>query len=187
MPVAVSFEWQTAMYKAKWTIRLRLMLLGAAGFWLPDVILHAIRAYNFESRDVRIITVVMPLTFLTTFAAAKWVGKASPPKHVGGSILAGVWLFGGLFMMLGASFWGGGLRSPEGIRWVATSVLLSVLPIYTFIMATYDGALGALLLITAVAFVVWIAQLSGLASRLTNRKPSVAPKPAAPRPTPLGL
>jgi len=47
---------------------IRLVLLGAAWFWLPDLLLHAFRRYEFNRWDVRVLTVVMPLTFLVAFA-----------------------------------------------------------------------------------------------------------------------
>ncbi len=67
-----------------------MILLGALG-WLPDVLLHAIRGYNFNSPDVWIIRAVMPLTLLVTFVAAKRT-KGIESKWVGLLMVAGVWL-----------------------------------------------------------------------------------------------
>ncbi len=142
-----------------------MILLGAVAFWLPDILLHALRGYNFNGRDVRIVTIVSPLTLLIAFFLAKRTDKATPQRSVVPALLAGVWLLGGLFMLVGASFSGGGFVSPGGARWVMITILLSVLPMYTFIMATYDGALGALLLVTAVAVPAWIVERSGILSR----------------------
>jgi hypothetical protein len=51
---------------------LKIMLLGAAGFWLPDTLLHALGANRmFSWYDTRILAVVLPLTFLATFLAAR--------------------------------------------------------------------------------------------------------------------
>ena len=146
----------------QWPRLLKLMLLGAAGFWLPDVALHALRRFDFSGRDVWIVTAIAPLTLLITFLVVKRVGKGSATRQIGLPLLVGVWLFGGLFMMLGASFSGGGLMSPNGIRFVLLTALLSVIPPYTFILATYDGALYALLIVTAVGCVVWVVQRSGV-------------------------
>jgi hypothetical protein len=141
------------------------MLLGAVGFWLPDTLLHALRGYAFNRRDVVIVTSVAPLTLMITFFLAKWGDKTTPRKDVGVSLIAGVWLFGGLFMTAGWSFSGGGFMGHDGVRGAIIMILLSVLPVYTFILATYDGALGALLLVTGAAFVVWIVQRSGVLLR----------------------
>jgi hypothetical protein len=134
----------------QWVKNLKLMLLGALGFWMPDTLLHAWRGFNFGRGDVIAVTITTPVTPLATFFFARWLGKGSGRRLVP-PLIAGVWLFGGLFMMAGASFSGGGFASPQGTRWALMTTLLSILPIYTFILATYDGALGALLLVTAAA------------------------------------
>jgi hypothetical protein len=104
------------------------------------------------------VSVVCPLTFLATFFFCRWLDKNALTKRIkriGPSLIAGVWIFGGLFIMVGASFSSGGFASPNGIKWAVMSTLLSVVPIYTFILATYDGSLFALLLVTSVAAVSW--------------------------------
>lgn len=154
----------------KWSRVLRLMLTGAIGFWLPDAVLHALRRNEFNGRDVGIVTVVAPLTLLITFLLVKWADSGAPEKQVGLPLLAGVWLFGGLFMMVGASFSGGGFMSPGGVRFAAISILLSVFPLYTYMMAAYDGSLFALLLVTVVAFLIWIVQRSGILLRFSHKK-----------------
>jgi hypothetical protein len=151
----------------KWSRLIKLMLLGAVGFWLPDTFLHGLRGYNFDGRDVRIVTIVSPLTLLITFFLVRWANKTAPRLQIIPSLIVGVWIFGGLFMTIGATFTGGGFKTPAGGALIA--ILLSLLPIYTFIMATYDGALAALLLVTAVAFFVWIVQRSGVLLRFSHK------------------
>jgi len=138
---------------------LGLMLLGAVAFWLPDVLLQAVRAYKFNSLDVKIITLVMPMTFFGTFLVAKRGSGGAKPGRIGFPMLLGVWLFGGLFMMISASFTGSGFMNPDGARGVGFLLLLSLFPMYTFIMAAYDGSLFALLLVTIVAIVIWVFRL----------------------------
>lgn len=161
------------MDKAKRTRVPKLMLVGAISFWLPDTLLHAFRAYKFNSLDVRIITVVMPLTLLGCFVATKWANTGAPPRRIGLPMLAGVWLLGGLFMAVGASFSGGGFMMAGGVRAAGGVLLLSLFQMYTFIMATYDGSLAALLLVSAVAVLVWIFQSTRLLTRLGSKE---APK-----------
>jgi hypothetical protein len=152
----------------EWSRLLRLMLLGAAGFWLPDTLLHAVRRSAFNGRDVAIVTAVAPLTLLATFFLTKRADKTAPRKQVGAPLIAGVWLFGGLFMTVGWSFSGGGFMGPDGARGAVMMILLSVFPVYTFILATYDGAFGALLLVSGIALVVWMLQRSGARSSATR-------------------
>ena len=163
------------MGKEMWTRVSKLMLVGAISFWLPDTILHAFRAYYFNSLDVRIITAVMPLTLLCSYVAMKWVNKDSPPTRIGLPMLAGVWFLGGLFMALSASFSGGGFMMAGGMRTVGVVLLLSLFPMYTFIMATYDGSLAALLLVSGVAVLVWAFQSSGLLVRLGFKRARKSP------------
>jgi hypothetical protein len=151
--IILSMKWSNLT----WSRVLKLMMLGAAGFWLPDTLLHALRGHEFNGRDVVIVTVVTPLTLLITFFLVKRRAIGCE-KYVSLPILAGVWLFGGLFMMVGQTFSGGGLLATGGARLVLMTLLLSLFPMYTFIMATYDGSLGALLLVTAAAFIIWIIQ-----------------------------
>ena len=134
------------------------MLLASLSFWAPDTLLHAIRAYKFNSSDVVIVSIIMPASLLLALVAVRRLSTDDPLKHVGAA-LVGIWFLGGLFMMLGASFSGGGLNSPQGVRFVLSIILLSFFPPYTFMMATYDGALGALLFVTLVGLIVWSAQL----------------------------
>ncbi len=152
----------------KWTRLLKLTLLGAVAFWLPDVLLHALRGYNFNGRDVGIVTIVCPLTTLIAFFVAKRTDKTDPSQSVIPALLVGVWLFGGLFMLAGASFGGAGFLTPNGARWVMFTILLSLVPIYTFIMATYDGALAALLLVTFVGVFAWLVERSGILLRFNR-------------------
>jgi hypothetical protein len=154
-----------AAARAAWRV-LKLMVLGAAGFWLPDTLWHAIRGFRFNARDVRGITILMPLVFLATYVLIKRACKSEPRRLLGWPLVLGVWLFGGLFMAIGASFSGGGFASPQGLAGVAEVLLLSVMPPYTFIMATYDGSLFALLAISFGALVVWLVSASGISRRL---------------------
>jgi hypothetical protein len=86
-----------------------------------------------------------------------FVGWAASSRHFERSardtaipMLVGVWLLGGLSMTIAATFGGGGFVGPEGLRGAFVVIALSLVPIYTFIMATYDGSLGALMLVTVV-------------------------------------
>jgi hypothetical protein len=149
-----------------WPRLVKLVILGAVAFWLPDVILYALRGYNFSGHDVRMVTMVSPATFLIAIVVAKWADKKSPEKLVVPAMVSGVWLLGGLFMMIGASFAGGGFAKSHSAFDLGMVLFLSVFPPYTFIMATYDGAVGALLLVTAAALALWLVERSGSISRL---------------------
>jgi hypothetical protein len=134
----------------------RLMAIGAVGFWLPDTLLHAVRNYKFGGVDVLVISIVMPLTFLGTYLLAAKHHRGESRRGVIGLLIAGVWLFGGTFMMVSASFSGGGFAGPNGSQGSVTLVLASVVPIVTYMISAYDGSLGALLVVSGGAVVVFL-------------------------------
>jgi hypothetical protein len=98
----------------------------------------------------------MPFTLLGTYVLARKFQRKQPRQSVGWPLLTGVWLLGGVFITIGASFSGGGFVGPEGLRGAVITLLLSIVPIYLFIMATYDGSLAALLAASIIAAVVWL-------------------------------
>jgi hypothetical protein len=142
-----------------WRI-IKLMLLGATGFWLPDTAWHAVKGMDFNGADDRAITLIMPLSLLVTYVLARRLQRKEPRQSVGWPFMVGVWLLGGIFIMIGASFSGGGFAGLDGIRGAAIVLLLSIVPIYLFIMATYDGSLAALLAVSIIAGVTWFIQYS---------------------------
>ena len=133
----------------------KLMILGAFSFWLPDALLHAIRGSKFNGRDAIALTILLPLTLLTVYTLVKRQNPSEPSKNVGWPLVVGVWLLGGFFMVIGASFSGGGFVGPDGFLGGVRVILISFLPILTISMATYDGSLGALSIVSVVALVIW--------------------------------
>lgn len=150
-----------------WSRRGKLLLLGALSFWLPDVLLHAARGYSFAGLDAIFLSVGLPLAFFPAYLWAK--------RLYGKSVLAapwmllGVWLLGGFFMQVGASFSGGGFAA-GALSDLTVLLLLCFFPPATFIMATYDGSLFGLLLVTLLAVVAWVVEA-------TRRAVKVAPTP----------
>ncbi len=97
----------------------------------------------------------MPLSLLGTYiAVVNRLYGASPRRHVVWPMLLGVWLLGGFFMTVGASFSGGGFAGANGSRGAVTLILTSVVPIVTFMMSAYDGSLFALLIVSGAALVM---------------------------------
>lgn len=140
----------------------KLALLGAVGFWLPDVAVHTWAGRSFDSSHVRFITVMLPLTFLTSYLVVRRLAAKRSYRHVGLTMVLGVWLLGGMFMTIAATAGGGGFVGPDGFRGGVFVMMLGAIPIYTFIMATYDGSLLALLIVTFGALLTWGLWLSGM-------------------------
>ena len=135
---------------------LRLALVfaftGAFSFWLPDVAVRAHSGPNLNSRHFWAITILMPLTFLFAYLVARKFAVRRMFRWTGPAMLLGVWLTGGVFMTLAAVVSGSGfLGSGVGLLIV---IILSVIPVVTYILAALDGSLFALLEVTLGALLV---------------------------------
>ena len=133
-------------------LALSFAVAGALSFWLPDVVVHIIAGPTFDSRHVWVCTILMPATFLFAYVVALRVGTKWDFKWVGPAMLLGVWLTGGLFMTL-ATASGSGFVGVDGVGQLLI-IVLSVIPVVTFILAGYDGSLFALLAVTLGALLL---------------------------------
>ena len=131
----------------------KLMLLGASSFWLPDVLWHAVIARrNLPGLwDVIVPTASMPLALLATYLFLKRQPVSQSAQNIGLPLVLGIWTLGGFFMAVGASFSGGGFVGPDGLRDGVIGIMMGFVPPLTYIMAGYDGSLGALILATLAA------------------------------------
>jgi hypothetical protein len=127
-----------------------LPLLGGLSFWLPDTVTHLIRNVLFDRRDGIVVTVLMPLCLCAAWVAVSKILRKSLVS-VAPQFLLGIWVTGGLLMSLGWT-----LSTPSPLHSLAVSSVLGIIPIYTFMAATYDGSLAALLLVSIVLFLAWI-------------------------------
>ncbi|HTC65309.1 MAG TPA: hypothetical protein VK709_20885 [Candidatus Saccharimonadales bacterium] len=106
------------------------------------------------------ITVLMPLTLLVTYLFVKRRTTNEPQRRVGLPLMLGVWTLGGLFITAGSSFSGGGFVGPDGFRGGVFITLIGLVPPITYILATYDGSLGALVLATLAAVLIAVKERS---------------------------
>ena len=79
---------------------LSFAVAGALSFWLPDVAIHIAARRTFDSTHVWVITFLLPATFLFAYFVLRRFAVRRDFKWVGVAMLVGVWLTGGLFMML---------------------------------------------------------------------------------------
>jgi hypothetical protein len=128
-------------------LALSFAIAGALSFWLPDVAVHISAGPNFDSRHVWATTILSPAAFLFTYVVARRLAIKRDFKWVGAAMLLGVWITGGLFMTIAAMASGSGFVGVSGV-WRLVIIVLSVIPIVTYILATYDGSLFALLVLT---------------------------------------
>lgn len=120
---------------------------GAISFWMPDVIVHAEAGPNLAARHAWVITVLAPATFLFVYLVARRFALKHHFDRVGPMMLLGVWVSGGLFMTAAAILSGSEFIGGTGL-WRLVPIVISVIPIVTYILAAYDGSLFALLAIT---------------------------------------
>jgi hypothetical protein len=122
-----------------------LIVVGAIGFWTPDVVLNA-----FNANSISLFTLLPTFGFLAGYQITTRIRQEGEQPSVAVFMIVGVWLFASVAMMIGASFSGGGFAG--SISETVIVIVLGLLPPYTLIMSTYDGSLYALLLTTLIAF-----------------------------------
>jgi hypothetical protein len=147
----------------------KYVIVAALVFWLPDILVHALRGNRFGGIDILGLTVLLPV--LTCMIVARiWrksgdIGKFLPADW---SAVPGIWLCGPLLMTVGFSFDGGGFAKPGG--WQLAVLGTGLFPFFTFEMSTYDGTLFAVILATA---------LLPLMSLFLKHQPRASPLPSS--------
>ena len=122
-----------------------LFLLGALAFWVPEIVWYA---WTRQALNGKVVTFLLPSSFLIVYLL---VSILRPKRIVNPSaaifMALGVVFLGTLAMTIGATIRGAGfLRHPGS---TLLGVLLgTVVPIYAFIAATYDGSLYALIFVS---------------------------------------
>lgn len=120
------------------------ILEGAMIFWCPGLILHAVRGARFGGFDMLALAIALPLFCLW------WLLRIPRSRRLGPALLSvlGIWLLGPLMMAINATTAGAGLALPGG--WRLITIGFFEFPLYTFMLSTYDGTLGPLLITTAL-------------------------------------
>ena len=127
------------------TITSAYMSFGAVLFWLPDIIFNARVEFASSSTQIRLLTFLLPLITVLGYLIMRWIARSSTKgPSIAGFMVLGIWVAGPLATMIGATFHGGGFSTPGTWPFVIVATLL--FPVFTFMMATYDGTLGALFL-----------------------------------------
>jgi hypothetical protein len=123
------------------------MLWGAVSFWAPKLALEAAIGGRVEAR---ILTWLLPAAFCAAAIITAALVRHSPNAPSATIFMtAGLWLFGGVAILISATLAGAGyLRFTIGEAVVTT--ILSLVPVYTAVMSTYDGTLYALLITSLV-------------------------------------
>jgi len=119
-----------------------LFLLGALAFWLPELILYAWTRHELHGK---LVTFLLPSCLLVTYLLVSILRPKAIPKPSASIFMAlGVLFLGTFAMALGSTLRGAGFVENPGST-LAGVLLGTVIPIYAFVAATYDGSLYALL------------------------------------------
>ncbi len=117
---------------------LAAVALGAAGFWLPDLLISVI----FRTTEpLWLVTLLLPASSGLAYLAGDWFWNHKFRQSVW--MLVGIYLAGPVAMLATLSLKGGTGGIPLHIL-----LLYTVVPAYSFVMATYDLSLGALIIVT---------------------------------------
>jgi hypothetical protein len=140
---------------------LRLMLAFAAGafsFWLPVVLARLVFGELGILLTVTLLTLVLPVILcLALDFLAQWWTMPRPKLVL--AMITGIWLTGPFFMMLSLTFTRGeGFHAPGA--WSSVGLETALFPLSTFMMATYEGSLLAVLLTTLALTVFAFTSLS---------------------------
>jgi hypothetical protein len=138
--------------------KLRIGILAAVLFWVPDLIVHVARGKDFSGQDVRLLTVLLPVITLLGLWLVSKVWDSFAVDDLGSIVAAlGIWFFGPLFIMTSWAIQQGGFISSW--LWAAIVLEMALFPIFTFMMSVYDGTLGAVALVTGAlllrALLIW--------------------------------
>jgi hypothetical protein len=126
--------------KRRSAVALSFAAVGALSFWLPDIAIQAHAGPNLDPRHAWAITLFAPAVFLLTYVVARNFALKTKFNRLGPTMLLGVWVSGGLFMTISALVSGNDFIGGTGL-WRLAIIPMSIVPIVTFILASYEGSL----------------------------------------------
>ena len=129
----------------------KLFLVGALSFWGPQLLLYALKR---KALDVSVVTSVDLCVLLFAYFIA---GRFQMRNRVGGPsrgtfMLLGIWILGPTAMLIAATLQGAGFFTLGASSGLITAIL-GLFPPYTFVTATYDGSLYALIIASILLMV----------------------------------
>ena len=125
--------------------RIWLALVGALGFWLPLVVLETL----WKHGDVNLVAAnALPvLTFACVYGVLR-TRHQNDGRLLPIATLVGIYALGPLMIWLTWSAHGGGFAATHGPRAALWLLLFTVVPPFTFYLATWNGTLVAVLVVS---------------------------------------
>ena len=122
-----------------------LFLLGALSFWLPEILLDV---WSRQELDGKLVTFLLPSIFLLAYLLALILRPRRSAKPSAAIFMVlGVIFLGTFAMAVGATIRGAGFLEHPGSTLLGV-LLGTLVPIYAFIAATYNGSLYALVFVS---------------------------------------
>ena len=141
------------------------LLVGAAAYWLPDILVQWLR-------PPKSIWLFLLTFFVPAVVGATWFLLSRKAPHSGYPVglplcmLLGIWIVGPLAMAIGTIPFGGTFLDPDQLD--SFLMMWAAIPMTTIMMATYSGSLGGVGLATFMLLAAAIA--SGFRSWVSRKK-----------------
>lgn len=137
-------------------IYMKFILIGAAAYWLPDIIIHIIAPPHYVW--ISLLTFLVPIiVFYTCHKLSKKQPYTDYPASFPLLMLFGIWFFGPLAIGISVTPAGGTFFTPDNLS--NFFYLWSIFPATTFMMSTYSGSLGGVLIATIVLLTTGVKRL----------------------------
>jgi hypothetical protein len=128
-----------------------LFLLGGLAFWLPEIVLYA---WTRQELNGRLVSFLLPSSLMVIYLVVSiFRPKRTPKPSAAIFMVLGVVFLGTLAMTIGATIRGAGFWEHPGST-LSAVLLGTVIPIYAFVAATYDGSLYALIFVSILMPIV---------------------------------
>ncbi len=146
------------------SVYIKYILIGAGAYWITDGAIQLIRPEH--AIWISLLTFAVPLTvFFVWYKLHKNQGYNNYPKAFPLLMLLGIWALGPIGIAIPGQFNGGSFLDLDKIDTFLT--MWAIFPASTFIMSTYSGSLGGVILVTALLLI--IASRSSAKHKASNK------------------
>lgn len=137
--------------------RIMIVLVGAAGFWIPVVLLETLSRGHYRISTVSVVPVVCTLGVLWLLRRV----RIERFRMLSLYMLAGIYLLCPLAIMIAGSSFGGGFAVSTGGHSILWLLLASIFPPLAWMLAGYNGTIFGLLAVTIVLVAVAMPKKRG--------------------------
>ena len=132
------------------SVYIKYILIGAGAYWITDGVIQLIRPEH--KIWISLLTFAVPITVISVwYKLQKHPNFYNHPKAFPLLMLLGIWSLGPLGIAIPGQFNSGSFLDPDKIGTFFT--MWAIFPVSTFIMSTYSGSLGGVLLVTILLLI----------------------------------